>query len=1064
MLDFSPLLGRNLPLLGTERSYLATPSKFQPTSLSRFPLVPLIHVEPLTLHSPLIRTSKLLSASTDRSEIGWDNWNPLDSSFDLDSFDLSNEKDAGAVQEIDDRSERLESIDDPNLNFFTTILAPISEIDESPAQILNQQQDDRLSTNPDEVSITSPQKKERSKSAKKSKLETQISPDSVKLDRNKSNQLTPDIDTLIHLEIAQSSIQKADEDITIADGMRSELISDGIPQFNASIISSIESPSLQIETTLTPSNLLEVNTESSKLDTDILQIDPLALTNINPPTPASNALPSVQLETTPSNQLAENTESASELSSDRPSIDSHSIQPNIQPSISPKSLHQSVTNSSDEIGMDNELREVSSGDFEIGPLSISTNINPPILVSTELTSLQLQQTSTPFDRLEIDAAPEGEVSSNDLRLAPVSIPTNINSPPLATILPPFSQLEPQLIDRSEVNTEFTSEVSSGSVQRDRLSISTEIDPQILAPNSSLLPQLDIPSTSSNQLEVNIGSIEIDSDNLPLDRLSISTNIHPSDLSVNSTPFPPLEEIATPLQQSEITSTSTSEVNLDNLQIDPLTISTDIDSEVISPNSSLSLQLKETSILDRQIEIDPGSEAKVNSDILYSDPLSISADINSAIIPTNLSPSSQLDVIPTISNQLEINTESIDTGLSNLHLDSLSISPTITSVSPPSLQPTEEQGVDIEVASESSQDNLPLQISVTTIVNDNSPIDASADPSIDVKNTSVEIANDSDRQSFTTSGTNATLEVSESTVIQTEKLVSPENLEEEIATPIPVKGFATGGYVKESDRVDRKSIVASDTIAAMLTPGEFVINAKDAQKNLDLLTHINSGGEPDTSNISQSQTISTHNPLTSIQSKSQDSPIYNSLQRQVDLHQISFLNKSQLDISVNSPTENNRLPINYSSPDLIFRKPLSDRQMNENTIFRTPDEWGNIGELINGGNYESDRFNFNDSGRSSPPQYNHDITTNRPIDSSPEIATKMFPVRGFADGGEVTLPDISREIEPIVQTIEAPTVTNEEQNNDAAELEILAREIYHRLRQRLEIERERHGSYSGNLSW
>ena len=88
-----------------------------------------------------------------------------------------------------------------------------------------------------------------------------------------------------------------------------------------------------------------------------------------------------------------------------------------------------------------------------------------------------------------------------------------------------------------------------------------------------------------------------------------------------------------------------------------------------------------------------------------------------------------------------------------------------------------------------------------------------------------------------------------------------------------------------------------------------------------------------------------------------------------------------------------------------------------------------------------------------------------VPASPNIALKHVSLaRGFADGGEVTPADVYTKTEPIAVTIEAPSSINRTQNNDTAELELLAREIYHRLRQRLEIERERHGSYSGNLSW
>jgi hypothetical protein len=76
--------------------------------------------------------------------------------------------------------------------------------------------------------------------------------------------------------------------------------------------------------------------------------------------------------------------------------------------------------------------------------------------------------------------------------------------------------------------------------------------------------------------------------------------------------------------------------------------------------------------------------------------------------------------------------------------------------------------------------------------------------------------------------------------------------EEASSPTLVKGYATGGHVLEPDRVDRKPIAPSDIIPAMLTPGEFVINAKDAQSNLDLLTHINSGGKLDRSILPESK--------------------------------------------------------------------------------------------------------------------------------------------------------------------------------------------------------------------
>ena len=384
-------------------------------------------------------------------------------------------------------------------------------------------------------------------------------------------------------------------------------------------------------------------------------------------------------------------------------------------------------------------------------------------------------------------------------------------------------------------------------------------------------------------------------------------------------------------------------------------------------------------------------------------------------------------------------------------------------------------MDIESTNELRPDNLPPSLFSTTIIINDPLADLPTEASIDVENRLTEITNDSDRLIGKNSATNSNLKASNSSDLQAEELLSSPvaPLEEDPIAPTPVQGYATGGYVKESDRVNPESIAASDTVAAMLTPGEFVINAKDAQKNLDLITHINRGGEPDKSIASNQHIIespverktSTVNLQTFIQPKSHEPLISNSLQSEVNLHQISFLNNPQLNTFENSPSTNNLAATNYASPALIFRKPQSSNRASDRGLDRTPDEWGNIEELMNGGNNESDIFNFNDfnPALSSPP--NNDVDKYHSAPASPNIALKhLSSARGFADGGEVTPADVSIQTEPIAVTIEAPSSNNRTRNNDTAELEILAREIYHRLRQRLEIERERHGSYSGNLSW
>ena len=142
--------------------------------------------------------------------------------------------------------------------------------------------------------------------------------------------------------------------------------------------------------------------------------------------------------------------------------------------------------------------------------------------------------------------------------------------------------------------------------------------------------------------------------------------------------------------------------------------------------------------------------------------------------------------------------------------------------------------------------------------------------------------------------------------------------------------------------------------------------------------------------------------------------------------------------------------------MIFRKLISSPQ-SQYSGADTPDEWGSIEDLMNGGSHNSDVFSMDNS-----PQQHPDLESRSLSIISPKY---ISPIKGFVDGGEVTPSDISTTIAPITHTIESPINTQQqEESNDPAELEILAREIYHRLRQRLEIERERHGNYSGNLAW
>ncbi|MEA5602714.1 hypothetical protein [Nostoc sp. UHCC 0252] len=323
--------------------------------------------------------------------------------------------------------------------------------------------------------------------------------------------------------------------------------------------------------------------------------------------------------------------------------------------------------------------------------------------------------------------------------------------------------------------------------------------------------------------------------------------------------------------------------------------------------------------------------------------------------------------------------------------------------------------------------------------------------------------------------------------------APENLtspQDEVSTApkveqnaIAPKGYATGGHVTDSPVENRQYIAPSDTIPAMLTPGEFVINTRDAQKNLPLLHHINTGGTPHDIILPSLQipnpteleeTIFPETPTkvdsfsdTSLQLKSTetDSPeisnslIPSSLGLNISQKKLSTLNSPQLNPLQNETSDVDETSPQYSSPPLIFRK-ANPTTNTSSQWSNTPSQWSSVEDLLNGNNDDFTSFNFND-GESNNQNYEFSQ-----FSESPQVFAKHLPSpRGFADGGEVTLPDISRDIQPITEIIDNTSLSSEEgQKDDTADLETLAREIYSRLRQRIEIERERHGGSSGRLPW
>ena len=294
----------------------------------------------------------------------------------------------------------------------------------------------------------------------------------------------------------------------------------------------------------------------------------------------------------------------------------------------------------------------------------------------------------------------------------------------------------------------------------------------------------------------------------------------------------------------------------------------------------------------------------------------------------------------------------------------------------------------------------------------------------------------------------------------ENLEHATQAETESAFPsqVPPQGFAVGGAVPASTNLTSKPIAASDTVPAMLTPGEFVVNATDAQKHRDILHHINKGGaleiqpEIPTKVESSDSAIAPHSVPSSVQRKIS----HTSLPRVVKALIPPTLQLAEEPASVNNSVKQPDPPqTHYAATPLIFRKPAPNAFAPADLI---PDHWDSVEDLLFGGT-ASDNTST-PSSMAVPSSYSN----NNPLPSAPVTSeTKVSSVQpqGFAKGGEVA-SDTFTPAQAIAHTIEAPGSSQKKANSN--DLEMLAREIYHRLRQRLELERERHGFYSGRLPW
>lgn len=272
------------------------------------------------------------------------------------------------------------------------------------------------------------------------------------------------------------------------------------------------------------------------------------------------------------------------------------------------------------------------------------------------------------------------------------------------------------------------------------------------------------------------------------------------------------------------------------------------------------------------------------------------------------------------------------------------------------------------------------------------------------------------------------------------------------TPVTMQGFSVGGQVKATT-TSAQPIDPSDTVPAMLTPDEFVVNATDAQKHLPLLHHINQGGsleeatqiqppkgsqitehnfgKPDATALTHSYflpSLGVHQPLVNSEARALQSNVF----KEPQLEQLAL----------------------DKSPELIFRShQLSSLSAIDSSTASSTDsinEWDSIEELLQ-------KTDTNISH--SPSIYQSAINSQvRPTSTSGGLAASELS----------TSSPQSFDLQPVVEVDGQASANRVRHSNEAKTIEVvmetLAQEIYSRLRQRLAIERERLGDFSGRLPW
>ncbi|WP_143172924.1 hypothetical protein [Scytonema sp. HK-05] len=609
----------------------------------------------------------------------------------------------------------------------------------------------------------------------------------------------------------------------------------------------------------------------------------------------------------------------------------------------------------------------------------------------------------------------------------------------------------------------------------------------------------------------------------------------------STPSTPVESgqeslAATTLQQqptlSEIHTSSAQDTSSDNRVIEPsapthsanpiVDVASNLDTPVvqaapIQPTTQPKISIPSTPVESGQellaattsqqqptlSEIHTSSAQDTSSDNRVIEPSAPTYSANPIVdVASNLdTPVVQAAAIqPTTQPKISIPSTPVESGQESLAATTSQEQPTLSGIHTSSAQDTSSDDGVIEPSAPTQSANPIVDVARNsdTPVVQAAAIQPTTQPKISTPSTAVESGQESlapiipNLKVSNASGVNAkdtpSVDVSSDDITEDEKKFPSTGANQNPAFDMPpLQGYAVGGHVAASSTPNKQQIAASDTVPAMLTPGEFVVNAKDTQKNLSLLKHINSGNtipnhlqtfRLSATTRAEQEDVASADTSTKVESsqgnfiqqkssklglpKMLGSLGSSSLQSKTEKQSLSMLSSVQSNSIETKMPEVNKSTIHYSLTPLIFKKqipsPSTDSSSND---FNPPSQWSNIEELLNGNNSTANSIGFTSSKPNNGESHPQKLANSIKSKSLRAFTNKQAQIKGFAKGGQVTANDTPTIIQPFTETLERPSSPTSKIDDKSSKLvETLAHEVYYWLRQRLEIEQERYGFYSG----